>query len=156
MSTRAPKRDGWQGKLARKLWVVVQASETEVCAQVGITPKTLRRWRDWHDWDAERQAQGASLESLMARLRTRLGGLAEDFDAIVPGDSEALMANLKTANQLLCTVERITRIERDIDYKRLALRWARELADYLTERDPQALEQLAAHLKTFSMDIVRG
>ena len=62
----------------------------------------------------------------------------------------------EVANQLLGTAERIQKLERDVDYKRLALRWAREFADYLSERDAKALEALAPYLKTFAAEIARA
>lgn len=156
MSVRATKRDGWEGQQARKLWVELQASEKEVCAQVGITPKTLRKWRDWFGWDEERKNQGASLADLLAGIRARFGQLAQDLEETRPTDAEKLGDVLKLANHLLTTAERIQKLERDVDYKRLALRWAREFSDYLTARDPKALEALAPYLKTFAAEIVRG
>ena len=156
MSARAHKRDGWQGQLARKLWVELQCSEREVCAQAGITAKTLRAWRDWFRWDEQRKNQGASLATLLAGVRSRFGLLAANLDQVTPTDQEKLAEVLKQTNQLLATVERINKLERDVDFKRLALRWSRELADHLTARDPKALEALAPHLKTFAFEIVNG
>ena len=156
MSARHYKRDGLEGQLARKLWVEVQATEKEVCAQVGITAKSLRRWRDWFGWDEQRKAQGAGMALLQASVTARLGKLAHGLENPDEVSDGGFMDSLKEANQLLATIERIKKLDRDIDYKRLALRWSREFADYLTARDPAALEPLAPHLKTFAAEIVNG
>ena len=156
MSIRAHKRDGWQGQLARKLWVELQCSETEVCAQVGIAPKTLRYWRDFFKWDEQRQAQTSSAATLEAAVNARLGRLAMQLENPDKATDKKFMESLKDANQLLATIERIRKLEEDTQYKRLTLRWGRELADYLTARDPAALEALAQHLKTFASEIVNG
>ena len=156
MSARAYKRDVWQGQLARKLWVELQCFEKEVCAQVGITASTLRSWRNYFQWDEQRQAQTSSAATLEAAVNARLGRLATDLENPDKASDGKFMESLKDANQLLATIERIRKLERDTDYKRLALRWGRELADYLTARDPAALEALAQHLKTFASEIVNG
>ncbi len=138
------------------MWVELQASEQQVCAHVGIAPNTLRRWREEFGWDGERRNQGTSLAALLAGVRGRFGQLAADLEDVTPEDREELAEVLKQTNKLLATVERINKLERDVDYKRLALRWARQLSDHLTVRDPKALEALAPYLKTFASEIVRG
>ena len=153
VTARAVKRDSREGLMAREMWVVQQASETEVCKAVGIARNTLRKWRDHFGWDAERATHGKTLAGMMGAIREKLAAVIVQLEAVAANDLEKLAEVNALAAELLDNLERIKKLDRMIDYKTLALRWTREFVEHLKERDPAALKALAGHLKEFGMRI---
>lgn len=156
MSQRPIKRTSWQGSQAYEMWVELQCTEREICAAVGISPTTLRRWRDYGEWDRLRRDHTVSWQGLLGAVRRQIGALAADLDKADRGDPEHIAELGKALDKLLRAAERIRRVDRDIEYKRLALRFVRELLDRLRGTDPAALAMLEPHLRSFSVEIARG
>ncbi len=156
MSKRAIKRDSWQGQVAGEMWVQAQASEKEICAACGISPTTLRRWRDWFDWDEARKQSARGYHGIYAAVQSQINNLAKSLNKVEPENLEGITDRRKELNQLLETAERVRKLQKDIDYKRLALRYTRELMDFLKRVNPEAHALMTEHLKAFTMEISRG
>ncbi len=156
MSANGVKRDGWQGNLAEELWVHAQASEKEVCGACDINATTLREWRRHFGWDEQRAAAAKRFGGLYALVQNMAAAIGDELKDAPPSDTGAIGALREELNGLLQTAERIRKLNRDIDYKRMALRYSRELTTHLKAKDPEALKALMPHLKAFTIEIARG
>ena len=149
MSKRAIKRDSWQGKLAYDLWVLSQASEAETCHACKISAETLRRWRKYFEWDRERKQQAQGFAVMYLVIHKQIDALARKMDVAQDVDLKYINSLSKTLNNLLNHLERLKKIERNVDYKRFAIRWAREFVQYLEERDIEALKAVRPNMNGF-------
>lgn len=152
----ASKLQAWNGVVARRMWVEVGATETETCQAAQITPTTLRRWRESNDWDALRTAAIFRWADALAELQERLGGIVDELRAADRKDADRVAELVKLMRDVLDAVERIKKIDRDVDYKRLAVKYMRELTRFLGDKDPQALERLLPHVRSFTTEVVRA
>lgn len=150
------KQQTWHLRKARELWVISQLTVTETCLGAQITPTTLRRWRNYHGWDAQRRQYGAGYVDLLAAVRKNMALMATALEEQVDPDAEKIAANNKVLRGLLDTIERIRKVEENVDYRRLGMRWGKQLVGFITERDGEAAAALEPHLAAFLNEIVRG
>ena len=151
----ASKRQTAKRLAAYSLWVHHQATVQQTTKAVGITPTTLKRWRDYYSWDEQRRQSESGGAVLLAELHRKRAAFTEALQDTEVSDPEKVEELTKTLNAILDTAERVRRMERDIDYRRLALQWVQSLTDWLKEQDPKALKALQPHLRSFTNYIAR-
>lgn len=152
----ASKLHGQAGLVARRMWVEIGASESETCAMAGITSTTLFRWRKDNGWDELRQAAIFRWADALSMLQGEVGGITKRLTERKDFTGEMLVEQLKLLDHALSAVERIKKIDRDVDYKRLAVKFMRGLTQHLGDKDPAALELLLPHIRNFTAEIVRA
>ncbi len=152
----ASKLHGRAGLTARRMWVEVGATEAETCDMAGIASTTLRRWRDENRWDALRQAAIFRWDDALSILQGEVGKITLRLKENLDEKGSILSEQLKLLDNALSSVERIKKIDRDVDYKRLAVKFMRGLTHFLGDKDPAALETLLPHIRNFTAEIVRA
>lgn len=143
-------------ELARTLWVEHEATEREVCAACSISRGTLRAWRKTCGWDEERKRSAQALGSVAAALRKQLVALAGTLEQTGAGDVERIVALNQALRPCLENYAQARALDRDVDYKRIALRFLRGWVEFLKARDVEALRVLLPHLKAYSKEIALG
>lgn len=138
------------------MWVVHQATVAETCEAAEITKRTLQRWRDYGAWDKERETAVRGFAAVNSALLRDMTKLSEELAKLAPGDPEAINANALAMSRVLGNMERIRKMERDVDYKRMALAWTRGLIEHLRTQDPAALKTLQKHLRAYTVEIARA
>lgn len=56
-------------------------SQEEICSRVGVSPPTLRTWKESGTWEAKRAARTISLDDLMQKALKRVSELLDAEDA---------------------------------------------------------------------------
>jgi hypothetical protein len=134
--------------LAHELWVEHLGSESEVSAATGISSTLLKTWRKQFGWDAERKSAGLSWGNAQTELRTHATLGAETFK--YAPDRDHADQSTQRVSRAIEAAARINYVDRDVAYRRYALRFWRELMTYLETRDVAALQVLQPHIKPFT------
>lgn len=88
-----------------------QTQQKEIAARVGVTEKTISKWKISGNWEAKRAAKTISMDELIVKALRKIGDMldSDDFNADSFAKAVSQLKTLKTSNtiddQIMCFME---------------------------------------------------
>jgi hypothetical protein len=77
-----------------------QVTQDDICNRVGVSPPTLKKWKDSGNWEAKRASRTISLDDLMQKALKKINDILDnnEFNADAFAKAVKQLKELKTKN----------------------------------------------------------